>query len=51
MSQLTEQMSAGSARIRVDVIGKKVPEHVLESMEFLNYRLAASRWTRSHWRP
>ena len=41
MPTLTEQMSAGSARIRVDVIGKKVPEHVLESMEFLNYRLAA----------
>ena len=40
MSQLTEQMSAGPARIRVDVNGRKVPEHVLESMEFLNYRLA-----------
>jgi hypothetical protein len=40
MSQLTEQMSTGPARIRVDVTGKKVPEHVLESMEFLNYRLA-----------
>jgi hypothetical protein len=41
MPQLTEQMSAGPARIRVDVVGKQVPEHVLESMEFLNYRLAA----------
>jgi hypothetical protein len=40
MSQLTEQMSAGPARIRVDVAGAKVPEHVLASMEFLNYRLA-----------
>ena len=40
MSQLTEQMSAGPARIRVDVNGPRVPEHVLESMEFLNYRLA-----------
>ncbi|MBI5157964.1 MAG: hypothetical protein HZA58_08140 [Acidimicrobiia bacterium] len=43
MSQLTEQMSAGPARIRVDVTGTKVPEHVLESMEFLNYRLAEVR--------
>ena len=41
MPQLTEEMSAGPARIRVDVIGSKVPDHVLESMEFLNYRLAA----------
>ena len=40
MPQLTEEMSAGPARIRVDVTGAKVPEHVLASMEFLNYRLA-----------
>ena len=43
MPQLTEEMSAGPARIRVDVIGAKVPEHVLESMDFLNYRLADVR--------
>jgi hypothetical protein len=40
MAQLSEQMSAGPARIRVDVIGREVPEHVLENMDFLNYRLA-----------
>lgn len=40
MAQLTEEMSAGPARIRVDVNGSKVPDHVLESMDFLNYRLA-----------
>ena len=43
MPNLTEEMSAGPARIRVDVTGSKVPEHVLESMEFLNYRLADVR--------
>lgn len=41
MATLTEEMSAGSARIRVDVIGSEVPEHVLDNMDFLNYRLAA----------
>ncbi|MFH1104932.1 MAG: hypothetical protein V1757_08355 [Actinomycetota bacterium] len=43
MPNLTEEMSAGPARIRVDVTGSKVPEHVLESMDFLNYRLADVR--------
>ena len=43
MAQLSEQMSAGPARIRVDVLGSKVPEHVLENMDFLNYRLADVR--------
>jgi hypothetical protein len=43
MPQLTEEMSAGPTRIRVDVIGSKVPEHVLASMDFLNYRLADVR--------
>jgi hypothetical protein len=43
MAQLSEQMSAGPARIRVDVIGHEVPEHVLENMDFLNYRLADVR--------
>ncbi len=41
MAQLSEEMSAGVARLRVDVIGSEVPEHVLENMDFLNYRLAA----------
>lgn len=43
MPQLSEEMSAGTARIRVDVVGSEVPEHVLENMDFLNYRLAAVR--------
>jgi hypothetical protein len=43
MAQLVEEMSAGSARIRVDVVGSEAPEHVLENMDFLNYRLAAVR--------
>ena len=41
MAMLTEEMSAGPARIRVDVVGSEVPEHVLDNMDFLNYRLAA----------
>src|SRR4030066_183263 len=43
MAQLIEEMSAGPARVRVDVIGREVPEHVLENMDFLNYRLADVR--------
>jgi hypothetical protein len=43
MAQLVEEMSAGPARVRVDVIGREVPEHVLENMDFLNYRLADVR--------
>jgi len=41
MAMLSEEMSAGTARIRVDVVGAEVPEHVLDNMDFLNYRLAA----------
>ena len=41
MAKLSEEMSAGTARIRVDVLGAEVPEHVLDNMDFLNYRLAA----------
>jgi hypothetical protein len=41
MAMLTEEMSAGPARVRVDVIGDDVPGRVLENMDFLNYRLAA----------
>lgn len=43
MAQLTEEMSAGPARLRVDVTGPEVPEHVLDNMDFLNYRLADVR--------
>ena len=41
MLQLSEEMSAGSARLRVDVYGSIPRDHVLEDMNFLNYRLAA----------
>ena len=43
MAQLSEEMSVGPARIRVDVVGREVPEHVLENMDFFNYRLADAR--------
>ncbi len=43
MPQLSEEISAGVARIRVDVIGSEVPDHVLEDLDFLNYRLAEVR--------
>jgi hypothetical protein len=39
----SEEMSAGPARIRIDVVGGDVREHVLEDMNFLNYRLANVR--------
>jgi len=41
--QLTEEMSAGAARLRVDVYGGTPREHVLEDLNFLNYRLADVR--------
>jgi hypothetical protein len=41
--QLTEEMSAGSARLRVDVHGDEPREHVLDDLSFLNYRLADVR--------
>jgi hypothetical protein len=41
--QLSEEMSAGSARLRVDVHGAQPLDHVLEDMNFLNYRLADVR--------
>ena len=41
--QLTEEMSAGPARLRVDVIGSEPREHVLDDLSFLNYRLADVR--------
>lgn len=40
MLQLSEEMSGGTARLRVDVYGPEPREHVLEDMNFLNYRLA-----------
>ena len=41
--RLSEEMSAGTARLRVDVYGDAPREHVLEDMNFLNYRLADVR--------
>jgi hypothetical protein len=41
--QLTEEMSAGIARLRVDVYGGEPRQHVLEDLTFLNYRLADVR--------
>ncbi len=41
--QLSEEMSAGPARLRVDVYGGEPREHVLEDLNFLNYRLADVR--------
>jgi len=41
--QLSEEMSAGPARLRVDVYGSQPLAHVLEDMTFLDYRLADVR--------
>ncbi len=41
--QLSEELSAGPARLRVDVYGAEPIEHVLDDMNFLNYRLADVR--------
>ena len=41
--QLSEEMSAGMARLRVDVHGGEPREHVLDDLNFLNYRLADVR--------
>ena len=38
--QLSEELSAGPARLRIDVHGGEPIEHVLDDMNFLNYRLA-----------
>jgi hypothetical protein len=38
--QLSEELSAGPARLRVDVYGTEPLDHVLDDMSFLNYRLA-----------
>jgi hypothetical protein len=41
--KLTEEFSAGAARLRVDVFGGEPREHVLDDLSFLNYRLADVR--------
>jgi hypothetical protein len=41
--QLSEEMSAGAARLRVDVYGAEPRDHVLDDLSFLNYRLADVR--------
>ena len=41
--QLSEELSAGPARLRVDVYGQEPLEHVLDDVTFLNYRLADVR--------
>ena len=38
--RLTEEMSCGAARLRVDVHGGEPRDHVLDDLNFLNYRLA-----------
>ena len=41
--QLSEEMSAGAARLRVDVFGGQPRDHVLDDLSFLDYRLADVR--------
>lgn len=41
--RLSEEMSAGPARLRVDVYGGEPRKHVLDDLNFLNYRLADVR--------
>jgi hypothetical protein len=41
--RLTEEFSAGQARLRIDVYGGDPREHVLDDLNFLNYRLADVR--------
>jgi len=41
--RLSEEMAAGSARLRIDVYGGEPREHVLDDMSFMNYRLADVR--------
>jgi hypothetical protein len=43
VSRLSEEMVAGDARIRIDVVGGEPREHVLDDMSFMNYRLADVR--------
>lgn len=41
--RLTEEMSCGAARLRVDVYGGEPRDRVLDDLNFLNYRLADVR--------
>ena len=43
--RLTEEFSAGPARLRVEYQGSAPREHFLEDLNFLNYRLAQVRIT------
>ena len=38
--QLSEEMAAGPARVRIDVVGDQPRQHVLDDMSFMDYRLA-----------
>ena len=38
---LSQEMSAGAARLRVDVLGGPARDSIVSDMDFLNYRLAA----------
>jgi hypothetical protein len=40
---ISEELACGAARIRIDVFGGPPGEHVLEDMNFMNYRLADVR--------
>jgi len=40
---ISEEMACGSARIRIDVFSGEPAQHVLEDMNFMNYRLADVR--------
>jgi hypothetical protein len=42
----SEELSAGPARLRIDVFGGDLSDHVLEDKNFLNYRLADVRVSR-----
>jgi hypothetical protein len=41
--QLSEELAAGDARLRADVLGGTPRQHLLDDMSFLNYRLADVR--------
>jgi hypothetical protein len=41
--RLSEELTAGPARLRIDLLGGEPREHVLDDMSFLNYRLADVR--------
>jgi hypothetical protein len=43
--ELSEELSAGPARIRVDYRGREPRDHLLEDLNFLNYRLAGVQIT------